>query len=502
MTITRPSGTFTDVATWRAEVVRRYRSGERFAALFADAGADGVSLTAILVSGSRLDLVGTSLEPGAVSYPALTPAVPAAFWYEREICDLFGLRAEGHPRLDPLLLPLAGGTPRPRPGDGLQPEMLDPIDERVPGHLEGAGLFTIPHGPVRSGVVESVEYLIETPGENIPHLRVRPHAKHRGVEKRFESLDPESGLLLAERVEGIASVAHAVAYANAIEAVVGINIPPLASLVRMIHAELERIANHLDVAVRLSDAAALAVATARFSWHKERIMRLRSNLCGSRFGRGVIRLGGVHAPLGCSPDETRSALSAIERDIASDERALMSTASFLDRLRATGPLATDLARRHGALGPIGRASGVTEDVRVSRPYGAYSNIDVIAASTKGRGDAQGRLEIRWLEIHESFRLIREALTQVENDTHTGAGATDLANEVGPVVGAGVGWAEAPQGEVLYFVHVKEGRLRRVKTRSASFHNLLLFHAVFAGDIFTDFPFIEASFGLSIAGVAS
>jgi Ni,Fe-hydrogenase III large subunit len=65
----------------------------------------------------------------------------------------------------------------------------------------------------------------------------------------------------------------------------------------------------------------------------------------------------------------------------------------------------------------------------------------------------------------------------------------------------VGWAEAPQGEVLYDMTVEEGRITRCQPRSASFHNLVLMHEVLAGDILTDFPFIEASFGLSVAGAA-
>ena len=92
-------------------------------------------------------------------------------------------------------------------------------------HRMPSPLFTIPHGPVRSGVFESVEYLVETPGEDIPLLRVRPYAKHRGLQKRFEGLDPADGVLLAERVEGIASVAHALAFTHALEAPAQVRVP-------------------------------------------------------------------------------------------------------------------------------------------------------------------------------------------------------------------------------------------------------------------------------------
>ncbi len=487
----------TNVEAWREEIIARVAAGDRFAAVYPTADGQGIRLTAALTRSGGLDLLDVSLGPRTRGYPALTPAVPGAFWYEREIHDFTGLVPTGHPRLDPLVLPLAEGDSRPHLGAPDQPPPLTPHEQPLAAHLVGTGIFTLPHGPVRSGVVESVEFLIETPGEDIPHLRFRPHHKHRGLAKRFEQLPIERGLMLAERVEGIASVAHALAFAHAVEDVAGIEVTPGAALIRVIHAELERIANHLDVAMRLADAAALAVATARFGWHKERILRLRGQLCGSRFGRGVLAIGAVTGPLLRPSKEVRVVLDQLERDITRDERSAMVTASFLDRLRGTGPLPADIAMRHGALGPIGRASGAGEDVRASRPYDAYPQLGVqVAGGTAG--DVQERLRVRWAELHESFRLLRASLEALGDDDLS-AGALEADWEIGD--GRGVGWAEAPQGEVLYVIELEGGGLRRVAARSASFHNLPLFHTVFAGDIFTDFPFIEASFGLSIAGVA-
>lgn len=485
---------------WRDEVIRRVAAGERFAALFAGVDDGAVRLTAALAASGELDLLDTVLARGCASYRALTPAIPAAFWYERAVHDLFGVVAEGHPRLDPLLLPVAEGSPRPNPGAPGQPAELFPHELALAAHVAGAGIFTLPHGPVRSGVLESVEYLIETPGEDIPHLRVRPHAKHRGLEKRFEQLGVAAGVLLAERVEGIASVAHALGYVHAIEALTHTAVAPRAGLIRVVHAELERIANHLDVATRLADAAALAVATSRFGWHKERTLRLRSQLCGSRYGRGVVAIGGVRGGLDLPVDDLLAALVSLESDVSADERLALTTASFLDRLRGTGPLPAAVAARHGALGPIGRASGSGEDIRVSRPYDAYPQLTVHAATGYHAGDVQDRLLVRVEELHESFRLLRRAVAALA-DHGEAAGPDEPPAPVEVPDGRAVGWAEAPQGEVLYLVEVAGGTLRRVAPRSASFHNLPLIHSVFAGDIFTDFPFIEASFGVSVAGVA-
>jgi formate hydrogenlyase subunit 5 len=461
------------------EIEARIDVGDRFAGLFATRPAREAPLTlsAHLATPGGVDTLEASLPPGGHSYPSLTPRLGAAFWYEREIHDTFGVVPEGHPRLAPLVRP---GSPEPR---------------ALPRHVTGYGMFTIPHGPVRSGVLESIEYLVETPGEAIPHLNMRVFYKHRGVQARFAGMTPADAVLLAERTEGVASVAHALAFSHAVEQIAGCEPPATAQLIRVLHAELERIANHLDVAVRLADAAGLAVARARFALHKERVMRLVSRLCGNRFGRGVVIPGGVSAPPPLPSAQLRAELDRLAKPIAADADALMATSSFLDRLRGTGPLTPGRARQHGALGPIGQAAGFADDARLTRPYDAYRTLAVPPAKPHTAGDALARLRVRWEEVDQSFRLLRQVADNLAER------AWDLPSpSCQPARGRAVGWAEAPQGEVLYDVSIEAGRITRCHPRSASFHNLVLMHEVFAGDILTDFPFIEASFGLSVAGV--
>ncbi len=481
-----------------ADLAAGTAAGRRFAGLMATQRPGGLVLSAHLAGTRDVTAYDVVLPPGARSYPALTPVLGAAFWYEREIHDLFGVVPAGHPRLEPLILPLHDERqPRPRPGTpGPEPAGIWPDEHSVPRHVMGAGLFTIPHGPVRSGVLESVEYLVETPGEDIPHLNMRVFYKHRGIEKRFEGMPAGDGVLLAERTEGVASVAHALAYCHAIERIADVSVPWPAALVRVLHAELERLANHLDAAARLADAAGLAVATARFGVHKERVLRLVSRMCGSRFGRGVVVPGGVSALPEVSGAGFLTGISRLDKAITADVRALMGTASFLDRLRRTGPLRPDRARAHGALGPVGKASGFSDDARHSRPYDAYPALGLGDVTPHSGGDALARLRVRWEEVRQSFHLLRQAADELSE-----AADGPLRAACHPGDGRATGWAEAPQGEVLYDVRVESGRLTRCRPRSASFHNLVLFHEVFAGDILTDFPFIEASFGLSVAGVA-
>jgi formate hydrogenlyase subunit 5 len=482
MTTTEP-----DVLALWEDLEARVAAGDRFAGLSATRSAGAttddngpVTLSAYVAVkgegevGGDIETLEVTLPPGVTRYPALTPLVGAAFWYERVIHDQLGLVPEGHPRLAPLILP---GNPQ--------------------RHVTGYGLFTIPHGPVRSGVLESIEYLVETPGEAIPHLNMRVFYKHRGVTRRFTGMRPADAVLLAERTEGIASVAHALAFCHAVERIAGCAPPPAAALVRVLYAELERIANHLDVAVRLADAAGLAVATARLALHKERVMRLVSRMCGSRFGRGVVVPGGVSALPLLPPADIRAEIDRLSGPIKADAAALMATSSFLDRLRGTGPLTPQRARQHGALGPVGKAAGFADDARLTRPYDAYPDLDLPPVPSHVTGDAMARLRVRLQEVDQSFGLLRQAAYDLSAERASAHHQVRCE----PADGRATGWAEAPQGEVLYDVTLAGGRITGCHPRSASFHNLVLMHEVFAGDILTDFPFIEASFGLSVAGVA-
>ena len=325
---------------------------------------------------------------------------------------------------------------------------------------------------------------------------MRVFYKHRGVADRFAGMTADDAVLLAERAEGIASVAHALAFSHAVEKIAGCEPPPAAALVRVLHAELERIVNHLDVAVRLADAAGLAVATARLALHKERVLRLVSRLCGNRFGRGVVVPGGVRALPLLPPAQILAEVDKLRRAVTADAAALMATSSFLDRLRGTGPLTPQRARQHGALGPVGKAAGYADDARLARPYDAYLSLAVPPVRSHAAGDALARLRVRWDEVDQAFGLLRQV---AEDLAERSSDLLYLPCE--PARGRAVGWAEAPQGEVTYDVRIDAGRIVRCHPRSASFHNLVLMHEVFTGDILTDFPFIEASFGLSVAGVA-
>lgn len=439
-----------------------------FAGVFRSEADD--SLRALLALRGELVVLRAPLD-GARSYPALSRVTPAARLPERELHDVSGVVPLDHPLLETVLRPNA---------DEL---------ERV---VTGPETFVLPYGPIRSGVFEAIQFPIDTGGEDILALSVRPYFKRRSLEARFQGLDCDHGAYLAERIAGTESVAEALAFAQAVERVADVEAPRLAQRWRAIHAELERIANHLDVGIKLAEDAALSVGAARFGVLKEQVMRLRARLCGNRFGRGVVIPGGIRSEPLLSPAEIVKAIDAFEEDLRRDRAMLIATASFTDRLIGSGELDAETVNRYGGVGPIARACSLGVDARLERPYGAYGRLGFrIARATSG--DAMARFEVRLEEIDQSLHVIRQALERI-----SGLSAT-LRNPLTDSSGEGYGWAEAPNGEVIYWVALDGGHLQEVHIVSPSLRNWPLLSESYRGDVLTDVSFIEHSFGLTPAG---
>jgi len=430
-------------------------------------------------------------------YPAVTPSLHAAQWYERELHDLFGIVPEGHPWLKRLALHPdwpAGLHPLRDNFDGREQPAKNPNGRWDRVRVEAEGAFEIPYGPVRSGVFESAQFVVETGGEDILHLNLHMFYKHRGIEKLFHEAPIEQGVSLAEHVSGPDLIAHSTAYCQAVERAMGMAVPERASAIRSLSQELERIYNHLDVVVRECEAASLIVAQAQFAMLKERILRLNALLSGSRFLRGVNCVGGVRRDL---VDDARRALlaelKAFEPTFRDRRAALLGTNSFIDRIVATARLPYDTAVAFGAVGPVARGSGVSVDVRSDHPYAAYPGLS-LEPITYHDCDAMARVQVRLDEIEESIRLIRHLAESLPEGPLVAP-----ANGSTPAPGHAFGWAESAKGEVVYWVRITpDGRVSRCKVRSASFANWPLFDIASVGTVLTDFGFSEHSFGLSQA----
>ena len=197
--------------------------------------------------------------------------------------------------------------------------LTTPDADALDRSVHGLDAFVIPYGPVRSGVFEAIQFQIETGGETVERLQTRPFFKHRGMEARFVGLPPDRAVYVAERVAGIATVAYASAFSQAVERATGVQPPPAAERWRAVYAELERLACHFDVIAKEAETTALYVGQARFQILKEQVMRLRARLTGSRFARGVIVPGGVRRAGALRLDGVSLALDSLETQLIRTE---------------------------------------------------------------------------------------------------------------------------------------------------------------------------------------
>lgn len=430
------------------------------------------SLAAVLAMRGHLVVLRSAVAPGGrMEHEPLGGWWPAARWSERELVERGAISLPSGPR------------------QGL---LTHPDPNWIGAELRGADVFAIPYGPIRSGVFEAIQFMIETGGEDIPRLRTRPFFKHRGLESRFCGLAPARAVIVAERVAGIASVAHAVAFSQAVERALGVEPPPRAQRWRAVLAELERIANHLDVIAKQAETTALFVGQARFQILRENLLRLQARLTGSRFARGMVVPGGVRRAGRLAARDLLAELSSLERHVHRDRRLFVGTASMTDRLIGTGRLPRELVEEYGAVGPVARGSGLSLDARHERPYGEYRRMGTVV-QTEAAGDAMARVLVRFAEIVESLRLLRQAVDHLAGDEG------ELARELPDQAGEALGWVEAPQGELVYWVELEGGAVRRVHIASPSLRNFGLFDQAFPKDVLTDFAFIEHSFGLTPAG---
>jgi Ni,Fe-hydrogenase III large subunit len=424
--------------------------------------------------------------------PSLAKTWPLLAWYEREIMDLYGLRFTDHPEPLPLVLQQTDGASLSSTNGGHAQDPADGGDRSLPEVATGA-VQELPFGPIRADVLESAEFTFFYVGEHILHYHPHLFFKHRGMESRFEGAGLERGVVLAERVSGVGSVAHALAYCQAVEAAADCAVPPRAQWLRVLIAEMERVYNHLHYLGHLCNTTTLKVGEAQGKLLEERAKQINARLTGSRFLRSLLIPGGLRRDL--TPNDWLSGeLETLRQETARYAALLEASESHLDRLITTGMLDGKVAFDQGATGPVERASGVNRDLRRDHPYAAYSEVPLTVPSLL-EGDAYARARVRVAELDASIVIIQRVLLLLPK------GDVRSVCDVSP--GAeGLGWSESPRGTLFYAVHFgTDARLSRVKIKSPSFSNWRAFPATVHDSNMMDYAINEASFGLTIAGCA-
>jgi Ni,Fe-hydrogenase III large subunit/Ni,Fe-hydrogenase III component G len=450
----------------------------------------------------RFEIIVLSLKDDDLTFPSVTPDIPSAHWYEREIRDMFGLTPKGHPDSRRLLF----HDSFPKDSHPLRKDWkITEADlkewgegtlRKDPYHfmkVEGEGVYEIPVGPVHAGIIEPGHFRFSAVGETIFFLEPRLFYTHKGTEKHFEGMGFSEGVRLAERVSGTSSFSHGAAYCMAVERMAGMDIPEKAKAARTLLMELERLYNHVGDIGNMCAGTGLAVGYARGASIKERLMRLNESLSGSRYLRGINAVGGVEKDIFEHADDILMTLDTVTKDYKALMKLLLGSVSHIDRLESTGKLSREIAMKLGVTGVAARASGVNDDIRKAHPHLLYDRLE-FEAHTMARGDVFARMMVRAEEAECSISMIHALLERNYPGPLT-AETRDV-----PAYASALGYTETPRGSLFYWVMSdRDGKPLRVKLRSPSYCNWPAVPFAVHGNIVPDFPLCNKSFNLSYSG---
>jgi NADH dehydrogenase I, D subunit len=376
------------------------------------------------LSANRFLRLLLSLPASRPRLPSACDIWPAANWYERELYDMFGIEAEGHPNLSRILMPpYWQGHPlrkeHPNRATDMPPYSLP--EERYRRIMESyraedsteagedANEMVLNIGPTHPGTHGLLRLVVRLDGEEIRDVRPDIGYHHRGAEKIAERLTYHAYIPYTDRVDYLTGVSHELPFVLAVERLAGIHVPERAQAIRVMLCELFRISSHLVwIASFGHDTGAMAPPFYAFR-EREYLFDVVELITGGRMHPEYFRIGGVALDLPRGWRETLATfLGRMPAAVDEYEALLTRNPIFRARTRGIGVLAKEQALDWGVSGPNLRATGLAWDVRKARPYSGYENydFDIPVADT---GDALARTEVRFEEIRQSLRIIQQAM---------------------------------------------------------------------------------------------
>jgi Ni,Fe-hydrogenase III large subunit/Ni,Fe-hydrogenase III component G len=428
-------------------------------------------------------------------YPSLARLFPSTLRMQRAVYDLLGISTD---ESDDRGWLRHGGWPHsvfPLRRDVDANQQYRFVSQPYPFvSVEGDGVHEISVGPVHAGTIEPGNFRFSVVGEKVLRLEERLGYTHKGVAKLFESLSQQTGHRLAARVSGDSAVAFSWAYCAALEGITATICSARALGLRALALEHERLANHLGDLGALGNDAGFAFGLTHFSKLKEDLLRANSVVFGARYLMEYVVPGGVAVDVNA---EARGLLLELYDGLESSAinlRAIYDNhAGLQDRFREAGGLDRSTAKRLGAIGLAGRASGLAFDLRVNHPWAPYTSLGVNIMTQKG-GDVAARVQIRFDEVIESLRLCRALLADDP------VGAIQITVPIAPPDHLGMGMIEGWRGPVVVALETgNDGGIHRCHAHDPSWQNWPLIEHAIIGDIVPDFPLINKSFNLSYSG---
>ena len=461
------------ISDFRADILKMASSGKRLCALILNGkGKNPTGLLSVLSDDAEGKLYLNSSEPVS-SYPALTPDLPQAHLFEREIYENSGIVPEGHPWLKPV--------------------RRKPADEAIFFKEDGEEIHEVAVGPIHAGIIEPGHFRFQCHGEAIHHLEIQLGYQYRGAEALLQKPNRFS-LSIAESICGDSAIAHGWAHCRALEALQGIHPTLKAEALRAILLETERLANHMGDLGAISGDIGYLPASAYFGRLRGDFLNLLMLISGNRYGKGFLELGGAAFDI---PPQMRSqaikTLQRAKRHLAEIGEMFFSESSVISRLEETGVISQKVCADLGLVGVAARASGKNIDVRQDHPYGLF-RFRYIPTVKLTSGDVFARAMIRFLESQRSLDFLSAVLDSLPEGDLTVPRGKILEERLS------VSLIEGWRGEVCHIAFSNaEGKLSGYKVIDPSFHNwMAVAISVRQGEI-SDFPLCNKSFNLSYAG---
>jgi Ni,Fe-hydrogenase III large subunit len=475
------------IVEFRVAILSAVSSGSTLAALFGMPAANQQVRLIGVVADSRTSSIAILSTEVEKSYPCLTLECAQAHWFEREIAEQWLVYPEGHPWLKPIRF----HAPY-RSGNTFSPAQRAGVTDFFA--MAGEEVHEVAVGPVHAGIIEPGHFRFQCHGEEVFHLEISLGYQHRGVERALVGGPGKRTIHLMETLCGDTSIGHSTAYCEAIEALGGTAVSARAQALRGIALELERLANHTgDLGALAGDVGYLPTA-AYCGRIRGDFLNLTAAMCGSRFGRGLIRPGGVGFDLDRQlVVELRQRLEAALKDGEDAVALLWGASSVQARFEHTGTLTRETCEALGLVGPAARACGVERDVRQDFPSGIF-RFAQIPISKWQSGDVFARAWVRWLEIQRSGAFLREQLASVPEGSILSSTGPLLPDHI--VVSFVEGW----RGEICHVaITDSRGRFARYKIVDPSFHNWMGLAIAMRNQQISDFPLCNKSFNLSYCG---